>query len=143
MSSSEEQELERSLLAGGGAGRPFDLLAAALRADSGDAAAYLGALAAKLVAALPAGTVTVERAGGLFSKEKPVRRIVVDLSGQTLTATIERGRLSTVRAKAVRGVVLKNDIVEFAEWIDVLAQALAAEAERSASTRAALERLLL
>ncbi len=57
-------------------GMDFELLAASLRADAGDAGAFLEALAAKLGGALP-HRVRVERGGGLFSHGHPVRRLSV------------------------------------------------------------------
>src|SRR4051794_17066360 len=55
----------------------LDLLAASLRADATDTAAFLEALAARLQGALP-GQVDVQRKGSLFGGKR-VRRIEVRL----------------------------------------------------------------
>src|SRR5437763_869041 len=57
----------------------FELVAASLRADATDLAAFVEALAVKLEGALP-DSVRVERRGGLFSREKRVRRLSVVLA---------------------------------------------------------------
>lgn len=123
--------------------RDIDLLLASLRADAHDAHAFLQALAAKLDGALP-GQVRIERHGGLFSHEKPVRRIDLDLD-EFRYAIEDAGhaRLKAERTRVVRGIALKTEPLGVDEWIERLATDLALAAERSATAREALERLLL
>ncbi|HZO74826.1 MAG TPA: hypothetical protein VFB60_21650 [Ktedonobacteraceae bacterium] len=120
-----------------------DLLAASLRADMADLKAFLEALAVKLEGALPQQTV-VTRQNKLFSREHPVREISVTLGEQQYRISREqRGPLITLRAKVVRGIVLKTDQLPMEQWIEELAEGLAQQAEQSFQARAALERFLL
>jgi hypothetical protein len=120
----------------------FEIVAASLRADLSDTKAFLGALAEKLSGALPA-LCQVERKGGLFSKEKPVSRVTVELGEHRYS--IEHGGhggLHASRAKVVRGISLKTDEMMIDAWIEELAKDLSAHAARNSQARAALERLL-
>ena len=120
-----------------------EMLAASLRADSTDLKAFLEALAAKLEGALPEQT-QVTRHSSLFSREHPVKEIMVVLGDNQYRLARERqGPLMTSRAKVVRGIVLKTEQIPLEQWIEELAEGLALEAARSAQARAALERFLL
>jgi hypothetical protein len=124
-----------------GDGMQFELLAASLRADAGDAKAFLDALATKLGGALP-DRVRVERGGGLFSHDHPVRRLAVALGEWEYMVAAASGGLEAARTHLVRGVTLKSETLGLDEWIEALSAELAALAERSAHDRAALQRLL-
>jgi hypothetical protein len=120
-----------------------DLLAASLRADSSDLKAFLEALATKLAGALPHQT-TVTRQNKLFAREHPIREIVVTLGEYQYRILHEQPKPPvTLRAKVVRGIVLKTDQLSMNQWIDELAVDLAHEAMQSAQARVALERFLL
>ncbi len=119
-----------------------DLIAASLRADQSDLAAFVEALAAKLEQALP-GRVRVGRWRTRLFGPKPVRRIAVELGEERLELRLNGGALEAQRAKLSGGIVLKSETVEPEEWLRALGAALATEAQRSASTRQALERLLM
>ena len=121
----------------------MEMFAASLRADSTDVKAFLEALATKLEGSLPNQTI-VTRHSGLFSREHPVREITVTLGEYQYRITRERqGPLLALRAKAVRGIVLKTEQLPVEQWIDELAGALAQTAAQSAQARAALERFLI
>ena len=123
-------------------GLSFDLLAGALRADAQDNATFLEVLAAKLEDALP-GHVQVHRAGGLLRKTHPVTAMDVELGEDRFHISAPApGQLETRHSRAVRGIVLKSDGMDLADWIDILSRALVTEAARSEHDRAALERLL-
>src|SRR3954462_10727798 len=86
----------------------LDLLAASLRADATDTAAFLEALAARLEGALP-GQVEVQRKGGLFGGRR-ARRIGVRL-GDT-HYEIEGaggGPPAPLRRTVARGIALKSE----------------------------------
>ncbi|HEU5380055.1 MAG TPA: hypothetical protein VFV38_31920 [Ktedonobacteraceae bacterium] len=120
-----------------------DMLAASLRADSTDLKAFLEALASKLAGALPNQT-QVTRQHKLFSREHPVREIIVTLGDYQYRISYEPPKpLITLRAKTVRGIVLKTDQLPMDLWINELAGDLAQEAAQSAQAHAALERFLL
>ncbi|MGH9128391.1 MAG: hypothetical protein ACRDY2_05340 [Acidimicrobiales bacterium] len=119
----------------------FDLLSAALRADGSDNDTFFQVLSEKLYSAL-GERVSLSREGGFRKREHPVRSITVDLGDVVLVATKEKGRIACVARKSVRGIVLRTDQLDFDSWLATLAGALAEEAKRSATTRAALESLL-
>jgi hypothetical protein len=120
----------------------FELLAASLRASSSDLETFVEVLADKLEQALP-GRVAVERRPlRHFSKEKRVARIELALGDNRYSAVAHGGALDTRLAKAVRGVVLKNETLPLDAWLAALVRDLAAEAEASEQSRLALERLL-
>lgn len=120
----------------------FELLAASLRADAGDALAFMEALATKLGGALP-HRVRVERGGGIFSHSHPVRQISVNLGDwQYLVNAGEDGALAAARTHAVRGIALKSEPVPLEQWIEDLSAELAALAQASLQDRMALQRLL-
>lgn len=129
----------------GESGEPLqmEILAASLRADSTDVKAFLEALASKLSGSLPNQT-TVTRHSGLFSREHPVKEILVTLGDYQYRISRERqGPVMTQRAKVVRGIVLKTDQIPMEQWIEELAGALAQIAANNAQARIALERFLL
>lgn len=121
----------------------MEMFAASLRADSTDVKAFLEALATKLEGSLPNQTI-VTRHSGLFSREHPVKEITVTLGEYQYRISRERqGPLLALRAKVVRGIVLKTEQLPVEQWIDELAGALAQTATQSAQARAALERFLI
>ncbi|MDB5059309.1 MAG: hypothetical protein JWO59_2781 [Chloroflexi bacterium] len=123
-------------------GMGFEILASSLRADLTDTKAFLGALAEKLCGALPT-MCQVERKGSLFSKEKPVQRVSIDLGDYRYSIEYGRhGGLLSTRAKVVRGISLKTDELPVDAWIEELSRDLTAYAARNSQARVALERLL-
>jgi hypothetical protein len=118
----------------------LDLLAASLRADANDSAAFLEALAARLEGALP-GQVEVQRAGRLFGG-KHVRRIDVRLGDSHYELEGDHGVLVGRRRSVVRGIALKSEELGVDAWIEALSADLLALAQSSERGRLALERLL-
>jgi hypothetical protein len=74
---------------------------------------------------------------------KSVRSLSVDLGDRRLELRADRGAVQCRCARLSGGIVLKNEEVETEDWLAMLSEALAAEANRSEATRRALERLLL
>ena len=121
----------------------FEMVAASLRADSGDLPAYVDALAVKLEGALPGRCEVDRRAKRLFSHEKVVRKLSLSIGDWRYTLEADgAGNVTTGRAKAVRGIVLKTEQLPLAAWIGGLARDLSSEAATSEQARIALERLL-
>jgi hypothetical protein len=122
--------------------RDIDLIAASLRVDMSDVRVFVETLAAKLEAAVP-GRVRVERRReGMFGP-KVVKRIALDGGEQRLELRSDGGAIETVCARVSGGIVLKNEELPVDDWLAALGALLAAEGERNATTRAALERLLM
>jgi hypothetical protein len=120
----------------------FELLAASLRADTQDLSVFVEALASKLEGALPQRTRVSRRSLGLLGRRKQVRRIEVELGEERYVLVCDGGASEARRAKVVRGVVLKSELLALEEWVESLARAIAMEARTSEHGRQALERLL-
>src|SRR3954468_24586437 len=118
----------------------LDLLAASLRADATDTAAFLEALAARLEGAFP-GQVEVQRKGGLFGGKR-VRRVAVRLGDSHYEIEGNGGPPVARRRNVVRGIALKTEELPVDAWIEALSPHLLALAQTSERGRAALERLL-
>jgi hypothetical protein len=120
-----------------------ELFAASIRADKTELKTFLDALAIKLEGSLPDYT-RVTRQGNFFSRERPVKEIVVSLGEYQYRIGQEKhGFLIAVREHMVRGIVLKTEQATVDQWINELSEALAQLASHSAQSRAALERFLL
>jgi hypothetical protein len=119
----------------------LDLLAASLRADTGDLNAFVESLAVKLEDAIP-NRVRVDRRRSGLRGPKLVRQITVDLGDQRLELQFGSG-IETRRAKLSGGIVLKSEQLDTDAWLVALGGALATEARRSETTRQALQRLLI
>jgi hypothetical protein len=120
----------------------FEVLASSLRADTRDIKGFMEALATKLEGALPSQTMVERKGGGMFSREKRVTGIVVNMGDQQYQLNTQSGRIEPRVCKVVRGIVLKTEEVPLDAWIDQLSQVLTEEAQRSEGARLALERLL-
>jgi len=120
----------------------FELLAASLRASSGDLETFVRVLAEKLDQALPGRARIERRAARFLSKQTRVERIELELGEWRYVLAARGAALDTRRAKAVRGIVLKTEQLPLDAWIASLSRDLASEAQRSEASRLALERLL-
>ena len=120
----------------------MDLLAASLRADSSDVGAFVASLTAKLEEAMPGRVRVDRRRSGMFGP-KSVRSVSVDLGDRRLELRTDGGTVQTRCARLSGGIVLKNEALDIDAWLATLSEALAAEAQRSETTRKALERLLI
>jgi hypothetical protein len=119
----------------------LDLLAASFRADAADVDAFVESLAVKLEEAMPV-QARVHRSRGGLRRPKRVQRIVLDAGDRRLELRLSGGAIETSASRLSGGIVLKSDPMSVDEWISALSEAVAAEAQRSAVTRQALERLL-
>ena len=121
----------------------MELLAASLRADSTDNKAFLEALATKLAGSLPNQT-TVIRQSSIFSREHPVKEIVIMLGDYHYRIARERqGPMVAQRLHVVRGIALGSDDLTVERWIEEVAESLAQLSAQSALAHAALSRFLL
>ncbi len=123
----------------------LDLLLSSLDADASDTAAYFSALAVKLHDVLGNRlSVERERVGGLLRRQEGApRKLVVDLGEDHLEAERTGSSVRCTSRHTVRGIVLRNDEIDFAEWLQRLMGALVAEAQKSDATRTALEALVV
>jgi hypothetical protein len=117
----------------------IDLVAAALRADTGDLRVYIEVLAHKLEEAFP-GLCRVRRAGILG--KGAVKTIAVDLGEHRYELEHRNGSVTARHSSVVRGIALKNEELGLDEWIRSIAAGVTSEAARSERGRLALENLL-
>jgi hypothetical protein len=68
---------------------------------------------------------------------------VLDLGERRLELKYEGAGLEGSWARLSGGIVLKSEALETDAWLAMLGEALAAEAQRSETTRKALERMLI
>jgi hypothetical protein len=129
-----------------GAEYSFDMVAAALRADSYDVATYARVLTESLGEALPAGCVTVERERTVSDRMRgrpgEPARITIRLGEKVMTLGVRGGRPAAEICHEVRGVVLSRQPVDLDAWAQALAQALIAHADENARAARALRRLV-
>jgi hypothetical protein len=125
----------------------LEMVTAALRADSADAAVYARVLTKSLSEALPPEYVTVERKQSMSDRMRgrpgEVSKVVVRLGDQLMTLAVQGGRPTAEICKEVRGVVLSRQPVPLHQWASALASALLDHAEGNAQAAAALRRLVL
>lgn len=127
-------------------GLSFDMVTAALRADSADVAVYARVLTQSLGDALPPDWVTVERERSMSDRMRgrpgEVSRITVRLGDQVLALGMQAGRPAAEICREVRGVVLSRQPVGLQEWVDELARALVYHARQNADAAQALRKLV-
>lgn len=127
---------------GGTGDLPEDLrlqtLAVLARRLEADHQELIGFLATGLARSLP-DAVRVQRRGVLRSSR--VSSVQVLLGQRQYELHVRHGRLDTVVAQVVGGVVLRHDAVPVDAWIEGLLGDLERTAEQSEATRAALARL--
>ena len=107
-----------------------------------DTRGFLPLLAIVLTGCMPEET-QVERKGGLFQKEKPIRRILVTLGDNIYTLEdLGRGPLAASRVKVVRGITLKTDPLPTEDWLAELSGEISARAAKNEKAFFALKNLL-
>lgn len=107
-----------------------------------DTRGFLPLLAVVLSGAMPDET-TVERKGGLFQREKPVRKVSVTLGDFVYTLEdLSHGPLAACRVKVVRGIKLKTEPMPAEVWLAELSTEIAERARQNEKAFFALRRLL-
>jgi hypothetical protein len=124
----------------------FDMVTAALRADSADVAVYAKVLTESLGDALPPDCVAVERSRTMSDRVRgrpgEISKLTVRLGDQVLTLGMQAGRPAAEICREVRGVVLSRQPVALQQWVDELARALVAHAQQNADAAQALRKLV-
>ena len=125
----------------------LEMITAALRLDSTDAAIYASVLTNSLSEALPPGYVTVERERSMADRMRgrpgEVSKVAVRLGDQVMTLAVKNGQASAEICREVRGVVLSRQAVPLGQWAGALASALKIHAESNAQAAEALRRLVI
>jgi hypothetical protein len=107
----------------------FELIAAALRADSADIKTWCIALSQKLAAAFPEQTTLIH--GGWLGNG-PVEGLNMQVGDWRYALHIQHGQTRAERVHVVRDIVLKTESLPLDEWIDQLSVALATWAATNA-----------
>jgi hypothetical protein len=125
----------------------LEMVTAALRLDSADAAIYASVLANSLCEALPPDYVTVERersmSDRMHGRPGEISKVAVRLGDQVMTLAVKNGRPAAEICREVRGVVLSRQPVPVQQWAGALASALMSHAESNAQAAEALRRLVI
>jgi hypothetical protein len=107
-----------------------------------DVRGFLPLFAVVLESSLPEET-EVERKGGLFQKQKPVRKVSVTLGEATYTLEdTGHGPLAAYKIKTVRGIRLKTEPMPVENWLAELSAEISSRADRNEKTFFALKELL-
>lgn len=120
----------------------FDLLAASLRADRSDMAAFVEALAVRLQDALPSHCHIERRRRGVFARGTRVERVVVELGKRRFVLHWRRHALVAEVESIVHDMRRTREQVALEAWLAALQTQLHQQASSSAEARVALERLL-
>ena len=120
----------------------LDLVAAALRADLSDIAAFVETLATRLELTLP-GLAQIQRTKSGFRGPKLVSDIVVQAGDDRLELHRKGSQITTTRCRVSGGIVIKTESLDIDVWLSALAAAVADQAQRSERTRLALQQLVL
>jgi hypothetical protein len=121
----------------------FDLSMAWYRKAQGDLRAFIEAFATRMNGALP-GRVRIERRrDGLFSRTSHVVKVTIASDPEIYILSLDDNRLSAQRAKAVRGVTLKSEAMDFPEWLAALNADLQLLAERTGAAHTVLHDFLM
>jgi hypothetical protein len=129
-------------------GLSLEMIAAALRADSADISVYARVLTESLGEALPADCVTIDRGRRTMADRRngrpgQVEKITVRLGDRVLTLGVQAGRPPAAEiCREVRGIVLSRQPATLQQWVDELAQALAAHAQQNAHAAEVLRKLV-
>jgi hypothetical protein len=125
----------------------LEMVAAALRADSADAAVYARVLTNSLSEALPPGYVTVERERSMADRMKgrpgEISKLAIRLGDQVMTLAVRGNQTTAEVCREVRGVVLSRQSVPLHQWASALAGALVDHAQGNAAAAEALRKLVL
>jgi hypothetical protein len=120
----------------------FDLDAAGLRADGADLLMGIEVLCRKLEDALPQATRVQRRSKRLFGGAKVVQSVEVRLGTTRYGLEVDGHTVTADRRQEVRGIAIKREPLEVADWITALTAELREQAADSAQARTALERLV-
>jgi len=119
----------------------LDAVVATLHADAADVTVFFQVLATKLSDSM-GGAVQLEREGGMFKKDHPVKRITVNAGDDVLEAELKHGAITAQHAHAVRGIRLRTEQLGFDEWLRRLVEVLSRQSQSSAAASAALRSLV-
>ena len=120
-----------------------DVLACSLQMDKNESGDLLEYLATKLSGAMPQET-EITRGGWMLSSKKPVVGLSITLGEVGFQMIREKnGHITARQMKIVRGVTLSTKEVPTDKWVQDLASALSALAEKNSKTKEALKKFVI
>jgi hypothetical protein len=142
VTSEESQSTDLEHASEGSSPADLDLVAAALRADLSDIAAFVEGLATRLELALP-GIAQINRSSSGFRGPKLVSEIIVQAGDERLQLQRNGAQVRTSRCRVSGGITIKTEALDIDSWLAALSVAVAGEAARSERTRLALQQIVL
>lgn len=118
----------------------FDLVAAALRANSHDVRSWIGVVSQKLADALPMRSRLLR--GGILGNGS-VEGVQIDLDAFRYVLRQQHGTVVAERTHVVRGITLKTERISVDEWIRDVSLLVAELATASEQDAASIRSLLL
>jgi hypothetical protein len=110
------------------------------RGYAGDREMFLSLLVESLRPAL-GERLRVERAGGWFRRDGPIRQIELDMDAHRFTLLVGKGgSLSATQCRIVRGIALKTEDLSVEAWLQAVAEAVAEFAHTHQEALEALKR---
>ena len=119
----------------------LDLAAASLGADEPDVRIMLGQLVARLVSL--GERMKVERTRGLLRKGGEIRRLEIAIGRNEFVASMESGAPEFRVGLVSGGIKIRTETLDADAWLKALIGALQEEAAHSATSREALEAIVI
>jgi len=120
----------------------LDLAVSSLASDSGDTQLMLRLLTERLAGVL-GDRLRVERQGGLLKKSNVIRHVEVRIAESELVADLHGATPTFIIGRVSGGIRIRSERTDAAGWLRTLLEALRLEAEHSATTRQALEAIVI
>ncbi len=116
-------------------------IAAGLTRDyAGDREVFLSLLVEALEPAV-GERLRVQRSGGWFRRDGPIRRLDLDMDAQRFALDVGKGgALAATRQRVVRGIALKTEEMSVEAWLQAVAAVLADYARTHQEALEALKR---
>jgi hypothetical protein len=120
----------------------LDLAVSSLASDSGDTQLMMRLLTERLADVL-GERLRVERHGGLLKKSNVIRHVEVHIGDSELVADLQGATSTFIIGRVSGGIRIRTERTDAASWLRTLLEALRREAEHSATTRQALEAIVI
>ena len=121
----------------------FDLSTAWYRKAQGDLRTFLEGFATRMEGAIPGHVMVERKPDGFFSSTSHVVKVAIDVGANLYVVALERNHLTAWRSKAVRGVTLKTETLDFPAWLNALNADIQRLAEQAGATHDVLHDFLM
>jgi hypothetical protein len=120
----------------------LDLAISSLSSDRSDTQLMMRLLTERLGVAL-GSRLRIERVGGLLRKNNVIRRVEVRIADDELVAELHGSAPTFSIGRVSGGIRIRTERIDADGWIRALLEALRDEAHHSATTRQALESIVI